>query len=263
MKIAAIMGSPHKGNSFKATERIEKKLTDYGDVEFEYILLKDMDIKPCRGCFTCFLKGEENCPLKDDKPLIDEKIERADGVIFASPVYAMHISYLMKQYIDRSAYIFHRPRYFGKHAIAVCTAGAVGTKEALSYLKIVASGWGFAYVDGLGYSMPPKEMNMPPLQNKDRTDAVVDRFYRAMKEKLPARLSLMDHIGFHAMREVYSRMENHSPTDYAYWKAGGWFDKKTRYYTSHTKTGPFKGFAARVVSGFIARQIDKSMKRKG
>lgn len=31
MKIVAIMGSPHKGNTLEITERIEEKLTQLGD----------------------------------------------------------------------------------------------------------------------------------------------------------------------------------------------------------------------------------------
>lgn len=50
-----------------------------GDVEFEYLMLPDVGLEPCRGCFACFERGEERCPIRDD----------ADGVIFASPVYGL------------------------------------------------------------------------------------------------------------------------------------------------------------------------------
>jgi multimeric flavodoxin WrbA len=262
MKIAAIMGSPHRGNSYEVTERIQKKLMGYGNVEFEYIHLKDMDIKPCRGCFVCFLEGEDHCPLKDDRRLVEEAIEATDGVIFVSPVYSMHISCLMKLFIDRSAYIFHRPRYFGKCAISLCTTGAVGTKAALKYLKMVASLWGFNYIGGLGYVMPPKEMNIAPMQGRDRMDSVIKRFYMAIKENHPVRLSLLDHIGFRAMREVYSRMEGHSPADYEYWKAKGWFDSKAKYYTDHAKTNPFMGLVARIVARLVRSRLNKIMNKE-
>ena len=36
-KILAIMGSPHKGNSLQATQRIEESLARFGDVEFDYV----------------------------------------------------------------------------------------------------------------------------------------------------------------------------------------------------------------------------------
>ena len=66
MKILSIMGSPHNGNTHNKIQEIERKLTKYNDVDFESIILKDMDLKPCKGCFLCFIKGENSCPLNDD-----------------------------------------------------------------------------------------------------------------------------------------------------------------------------------------------------
>ena len=45
MKIVAIVGSPHKGNSLEITQRIESKLLQYGDVEFETIDLRHADLQ--------------------------------------------------------------------------------------------------------------------------------------------------------------------------------------------------------------------------
>ena len=70
IKVVAIMGSPHKGNSLEATQRFETSLHKLGEVEFEYLHLKDLDLQPCKGCFVCFVKGEDRCPLKDDMALI-------------------------------------------------------------------------------------------------------------------------------------------------------------------------------------------------
>ena len=160
MKILAIMGSPHRGNSLQATQRIEQKLAQFGDVEFDYVHLRDVELKPCRGCFVCFIKGEERCPVKDDKEMIAQKIEEADGVIFVSPVYSMHVSYLFKQFVDRFACTFHRPRYWGKYALTVAVAGNVGLKETNKYLKDMATAWGFEVVDELGYRMAPRNTPM-------------------------------------------------------------------------------------------------------
>lgn len=114
MKILVIMGSPRKGNTYRATKKIEKSMQSMGSVEFEYLMLKDTDLSQCRGCFVCFTKGEDHCPCKDDAPVIEQKMHSADGVIFATPVYGMNVSALMKLFIDRFSYIFHRPRFFDK-----------------------------------------------------------------------------------------------------------------------------------------------------
>jgi multimeric flavodoxin WrbA len=64
----------------------------FGEVEFEYLFIKDANLESCRGCFTCIAKGELFCPIKDDRAKIEEKMLNSDGVIFASPGYVMNIS---------------------------------------------------------------------------------------------------------------------------------------------------------------------------
>lgn len=45
MKILVIMGSPRKGNTYRAAQRIEDVMRSLGDVEFEYLMLKDVGLK--------------------------------------------------------------------------------------------------------------------------------------------------------------------------------------------------------------------------
>lgn len=260
MNILAIMGSPHKGNTLEKVQRIEDKLKQFGDVEFEYIHLKDMDIQPCKGCFVCFIRGEDNCPLKDDREMISRKIEEADGVIFATPVYSMHVSYLLKGFIDRSAYNFHRPRYFGKYAITLAVSGGLGLDETLKYLRMVAVSWGFEFVDQISLVEPPRNTPMQKLiEKEDRTDEVVNKFYTAIKEKQPRKLALSDHIHFRSMQTVYSKMETMSPTDYRYMKEKGWFDKDVSYFYDNVRGSFLKDRIARVMGWIIGRKIDKTL----
>ena len=253
------MGGPHNGNTLEKIQQIEKKLTKHKDVEFESINLKDVDLKPCKGCFQCFIKGENCCPIKDDKEKIFKKIEEADGIIFASPVYSMHISYLMKLFIDRFSCTFHRPRYFGKYAMTVAVAGNIGLKETLKYLKMVTSTWGFEFVDELGYCAAPKDTPMKiPSMKKDRTDELVNKFYTAIKEKKPRKLTLSDHLTFRIMQSVYKRLENMSPCDYKYWKEKGWLDKETKFFCGNIKRNIFKDAFARFLGWMMGRQMDKA-----
>ncbi|HOI12433.1 MAG TPA: flavodoxin family protein [Methanoculleus sp.] len=106
MKILVIMGSPRKGNTYQAAQRIEEVMRSLGDVEFEYLMLRDVGLEPCRGCLTCFTWGEERCPVRDDAPAVGQKLSDADGVIFASPVYGLAVTGLMKTFIDRFSYLF-------------------------------------------------------------------------------------------------------------------------------------------------------------
>ena len=259
MRILAIMGSPHKGNTLELTYRFEKEIEALGDVDFEYIHLRNDNLQPCKGCFQCFIQGEAYCPLKDDRDEIAHRLDEADGVILVSPVYSMHVSYLFKQFVDRFAYNFHRPRYFGKYAIAIAATGGIGLDETIDYLKGVATGWGFEYVDGLGYIAPPRNTPMQVLvERRDRTGIVARKFYTAMKEQKPRGLKLVDHIHFKAMRAVYGRMETMSPFDYAYWREKGWLADGCAYFTEHAKVSLFK----RLIADFIAWNMGRGMDRQ-
>jgi multimeric flavodoxin WrbA len=58
-----------------------------GDIDFEYVFLNDYNLEFYQGCMLCFDKGEQFCPHTDDRDVLIEKLERSDGVIFASPSY--------------------------------------------------------------------------------------------------------------------------------------------------------------------------------
>nr|WP_292376791.1 NAD(P)H-dependent oxidoreductase [Methanosarcina sp. UBA411] len=66
-------------------------------------------------------EGKDHCPLKDESSVLEQKMHAADGVIFATPVYVMNVSALMKTFIDHFSYIYHRPRFFDKKALLLST----------------------------------------------------------------------------------------------------------------------------------------------
>jgi multimeric flavodoxin WrbA len=59
----------------------------------------------------------------------------ADGIIFVSPAYANNVTGLMKNFIDRFAYVGHRPNFFNQCPMLVATTGYTEkTLNTLSYL---------------------------------------------------------------------------------------------------------------------------------
>ena len=131
MKILAVMGSPRgKGAGYKIVQKIEDRMKAMGNVEFEYLFLKDANLKLCTGCYTCMAKGEEKCSLKDDRPAIEQQLLAADGVILSSPMYVLNVSWLMKNFIDRFAYRNHRPRFHGQKVLIVVNMGGDNPKTA-------------------------------------------------------------------------------------------------------------------------------------
>lgn len=111
MKTLAIISSFRKRNTYQVVKDIEAIHNSYYECEYEYLFLKDIDLKTCKGCHACLTRGEQYCPLKDDRDMLIEKIESADAVILASPNHTMNVNWLMKNYIDRLSYLMHRPRF--------------------------------------------------------------------------------------------------------------------------------------------------------
>ncbi|GAP20754.1 flavodoxin family protein [Leptolinea tardivitalis] len=227
MKILIVMGSPHKGESYWGANRLEDQLKTYPDVNVEYLWLRDLTIKDCLGCHACILKGEEKCPLKDDTSLFQQKMMEADGVIFTSPVYSMQISAQLKRIIDHLSYLWHRPRFFGKYAMALVSGGGQ-FKETLNYIKLNTKNWGFTYVTGLGIAH--HDALLPKRQSKQEADLrkAADIFYHAVKSQKHPAPSLTDLIGFRVWRINARCLSESNPVDHAYWLGKGWFN--TDYY---------------------------------
>lgn len=68
------MGSPRKGNTYRAVKKIEESMQSMGNVEFEYLMLKDANLSQCRGCYMCIMEGEEHCPFKDESSVLEQKM---------------------------------------------------------------------------------------------------------------------------------------------------------------------------------------------
>lgn len=257
MKILVVMGSPRKGNTYRAVERIREVMESLGPVEFEYLWLDTANLLPCRGCFACISKGEEKCPIKDDAPAIERKMHEADGVVLASPVYGMNVSGQFKVFVDRFSYIFHRPRFFGKKALLLATTGALGTKEVLSYLSLVAQVWGFEVTGRAGLVTPP---GPAPDYRKEENERILARaaesFYRAVRGGRRRRPGLKDVVIFHAQRGSFGELEDEAPVDYRYWKEMGWLEPGARYFVD-VPVNPVYSAIGRIVEGRARRQIRK------
>lgn len=258
MKILVIMGSPHKGNTYQAAKKIEQSIQAMGEVEFEYLMLKEANLSQCSGCFVCFVKGGTHCPHKDDASIIEQKMHTADGVILATPVYGMNVSALMKLFIDRFSYIFHRPRFFGKKALLLSTTGAIGLKQVLDYLKLVASIWGFEVIDSVGLVTPPMQISKKKEQeNNEKLEKAASRFYNAFQKKRRSP-GLKDVLIFHAQKASFGELGQSSPADYSYWREKGWFDPDTKYYVD-IPVNPVYNIVGKVSEKILKRKMRKDL----
>ncbi len=103
MKITAINGSPKgkRSATFLMVEEFFKGAHESG-AKTEHILLANMKIHPCLGCFSCWYKTPGICVHRDDMQTID--LTDSDLVIYATPLYYDNISGLLKNFMDRSVF---------------------------------------------------------------------------------------------------------------------------------------------------------------
>ena len=259
-KILVIMGSPRKGNTFRACEELRGMLEKELPVEFEYLWLKDADLQPCKGCLACFTQGEGKCPVRDDTPLIEQKMREADGVVFATPVYAFSVTGQMKTFIDRLSYVFHRPRFFEKKALLLTTAGVMGNEDVLKYLDTVARIWGFEVAGKAGTITAAPVPQYRIDKNRKTIARAAGEFAAALRRGLPKSPNLNDVMIFFGQRGAFSQMEKISPADFRYWKEKGWLDRRTKYFVD-VPVNPLFTAVGMVVEWFSARGIRKDLEQ--
>ena len=153
MNYVIINGSPRKKNTWKMVMQAKSNL----EGDFEEIQLMKEKIPMCNGCFKCIMQSEEMCPHFDRVRPIIEKIESADGIIIASPVYAMNVTALLKNFFDHTAYLYHRPEFFTKKALVVVSTAGAGQKDVAKYIDETLRHWGVNRVYRITYACGGKD----------------------------------------------------------------------------------------------------------
>jgi hypothetical protein len=117
MKALAILGSPRgkTSSSSRAAEHFTTGLRAAG-YEIEEIMLCDRDIKPCRGCFTCWTKTPGTCVHRDDMDILLPALLRTQLIVYAFPLYIYSVPGIVKNFLDRQIPLF-RPELVERNGI--------------------------------------------------------------------------------------------------------------------------------------------------
>lgn len=112
--LLVLAGSPRKNGN---TDRLLKPVLEaarLAGANTEVIRVQEHNITPCLGCNACSKTG--HCIIKDDMTHIYPKIEAADRLLLASPMYFYSMSAWLKGAIDRfqpfwaRKYVLKQPR---------------------------------------------------------------------------------------------------------------------------------------------------------
>lgn len=258
-KVTVFIGSPQKRATYQAVQEFERDLKSYAEIDFEYVWLRDYHLEYCRGCKLCLDKGEEYCPSKDDRDLLLEKLDNSDGVILATPNYSFHVTALMKNFLDRLAFVCHRPRFFGKAFTAVVVQGIGGGASIQKYLETMGEHLGFHATKGC--CLTTREP-MTALQEKKTSREIKKasaRFYEELMCPRPRTPSLFRLMLFRMSRTYIMLMLDEKFRDYSYYKDKGWFESDYYYDAS---LGLIKNSIGRFFD-FLAQRMLKPAHRSG
>ncbi|MBN1527322.1 MAG: flavodoxin family protein [Candidatus Omnitrophica bacterium] len=99
MKVLAISGTPKKGGLTDLLLDRALEGAAAAGAETEKIVLNDLVFRPCIDCGGCDKAGI--CVLEDDLKPVYGKLQAADSIIMASPVFFGTLSAQLKMMIDR------------------------------------------------------------------------------------------------------------------------------------------------------------------
>ncbi len=145
-RILVINGSPkgEKSNTLRVTDAFIDGMKTEAECSVKNIILKDRDIHPCRGCFTCWRETPGKCVIRDDMDEIFEAVAESDIIIESFPLYFFGMPSKLKAMTDRTLPLmlpyegkpavgegrsFHEPRYdySDKKFVIISSCGYVQT----------------------------------------------------------------------------------------------------------------------------------------
>jgi multimeric flavodoxin WrbA len=227
-------------------QKIEQYHKAISDCDYEYVFLKDIHFELCRGCFVCISRGEEHCPLKDDRDLIVQKIESADAVILACPNYYANVPWTMKNFIDRFAYTAHRPKYFNQSFMLAVTSGSyMGVKDVMKALSMVVSGG--KIISRLAVFHSPG-MNEPKKKIQEaKIEKAAKKFAKSLNKNKEERIPFSFLIWFSVFKASSAIHREGLPADDEFYK-----DKK---YFTDCKLNAMQRLTVKIFTGFFRRMI--------
>jgi multimeric flavodoxin WrbA len=259
MKILILQSSGRTtGNTARVVSLVEESLREAAsrrseNLQVEVVHLARLALESCRGCRSCFDRGEQTCPLKDDLLSIKARMQEADGLVLAGPVYVNDVNGTMKTWIDRLAHVCHRPEFAGKTALLLATTAETSARHALRTMQVPLWTWGYRIASSAwfkaGALMTAEEVRARHGERIRRCAGKLHEEIRTRRFLKPSFLSLMV---FRIQQEGWSRADSAS-IDHAYWNGQGWLDRRRcTFYFDH-RTNPVTTGAARLVGSIAAK----------
>lgn len=248
----------------KTADLMIENLSKVNNYEFERINLRDEQIALCQGCALCLDRGEEKCKnFGDSADEILQKMMWADGIITVTPNYSLQVPWNLKNLYDRLAFVFHRPRLFGKISMAIVVQGVYGGNKIVKYIEGLMGFWGCDSVKGVVVSggIYPNSNLSKTIQDKN-TKAIsiaTQRFSDAIENFKLRRPSFFKLAIFRMTRSSMKHSPEVLPADKKYFEERGWTESE---YFYNIRLGFLRTIFGKQIDRMIKNMIIKEEKSK-
>lgn len=243
----------------KAADKLIDGLSKMGEYEIDRVNLRDEKIEPCRGCGLCLDRGEEKCRNYGDAAnMILQKMLLAEGILIVTPNYSLQVPWNLKMLFDRLAFVFHRPRLFGRVFMPVTVQGVYAGQKINKYMNEVMGFWGCRTLKGTvlqGALHPNDVLEQKMLDaNEEKISEAVISFTKSLVDNRPQKPSLFQMMIFRMTREAMKSSPYTTEVDKKYYADNGWLESKYYYKVG---MGPLLA-----LTGALAENMAKGMQKK-
>ncbi len=103
-KVLIVVASPRKGgNSELLAEEFARGAVEAGN-QVETICLRELELNFCKGCLAC--QKALRCIINDGASAVQDRVQHADVLVFATPVYYYAVCGQLKTFLDRMNPLF-------------------------------------------------------------------------------------------------------------------------------------------------------------
>jgi len=102
MRVLAVNGSPRMkaSSTYHVLEPLLQGMRTAG-AETEVLHVRQLELKPCIGCYACWVRTPGECIFRDSMTSAIDAYNRADLVVYGTPVYHFAVSGILKTFVDR------------------------------------------------------------------------------------------------------------------------------------------------------------------
>jgi multimeric flavodoxin WrbA len=171
-----IVGSPRRGGN---TETLIDAILDgaaEADAEVDKVILDELDIRPCKGCFGC--ADTHHCVQDDDMKMITAKMQQSSIWVLGTPIYWWGPSAQFKAYLDRWVSI-SQTTFHGKHVILAIPMGGGSETYARHTLAMFEDIFNYLDLKHVGTILAPGSNGRDAVHNSPH---VLEKAHRIGKE---------------------------------------------------------------------------------